>query len=65
MLYRSVIFRPGRFFHTSKDVIEGLEKEKNPGGKTDLEEGLKDNPIATDPDNLPGNKLSAAAATMA
>ncbi|VDN33911.1 unnamed protein product [Gongylonema pulchrum] len=65
LLYRSVVFRPGRFFHTTKDVIESLEKEKNLDGKTDLEKELEGNPIIADPEKLPDKKLPTAAATMA
>uniref|UniRef100_A0A915PMK6 Adenosine 5'-monophosphoramidase HINT3 n=1 Tax=Setaria digitata TaxID=48799 RepID=A0A915PMK6_9BILA len=34
-LYRSIIFRPGRFFKTTKNVIENLEKKKNADNRTD------------------------------
>lgn len=40
-IYRSVVFRPGRFFRLSKTVIEDLEKVKNQDGWTDLEKKIR------------------------
>lgn len=65
MFYRSVVFRPGRFFHTTKEVIESLEKEKNADGRTDMERDLEGNPAIAHRQSLSDKKLPAAAATMA
>uniref|UniRef100_A0A0M3I5E5 Adenosine 5'-monophosphoramidase HINT3 n=2 Tax=Ascaris TaxID=6251 RepID=A0A0M3I5E5_ASCLU len=63
MVYRSLIFRPGPFFHLTKDVVEQLEKRKNPDGKTDMERHLEGNPAVADLDALPDDKVHAAVVT--
>ncbi|KHN71369.1 hypothetical protein Tcan_02328 [Toxocara canis] len=63
VFYRNFIFRPGRFFHLTKDVIEQLEKRRNPDGKTDLQKHLEGNPAVADPETLPDGKLHAAVVT--
>lgn len=60
IIYRSIVFRPGRFFHTAKDVIESLEKEKNMNGKTDMQRHLEGNPAVDPADHLPNSKNASA-----
>uniref|UniRef100_A0A0R3RFS5 Adenosine 5'-monophosphoramidase HINT3 n=1 Tax=Elaeophora elaphi TaxID=1147741 RepID=A0A0R3RFS5_9BILA len=52
-LYRTVIFRSGRFFRTTKSIIDNLEKMRNTDGRTDLKKEVRSNPSAMDSNNSP------------
>lgn len=58
--YRMVVFRPGMFFHTLKNVTDSLEREKN-DGKTDVEVEREINPPLVNPESHDGaRRLSTA-----
>ncbi|VDM09644.1 unnamed protein product [Wuchereria bancrofti] len=40
-IYRSIIFRSGRFFRTTKNVVDNLEKKKSADGRTDRKKEVK------------------------
>ncbi|EFO16100.1 HIT domain-containing protein [Loa loa] len=46
-LYRAVVFRSGRFFRTTKSVIDNLEKKRNACGQRDPTKEVKSGPSAS------------------
>lgn len=55
-LYRALIFRSGRFFRTTKTIIDNLEKKKSADGRTDPNKEVKSEG-AESPKDAPGENV--------
>uniref|UniRef100_A0A2K6W6Z9 Adenosine 5'-monophosphoramidase HINT3 n=1 Tax=Onchocerca volvulus TaxID=6282 RepID=A0A2K6W6Z9_ONCVO len=56
-LYRAVIFRPGRFFRTARNIIDSLEKKRNTDGRVNSNKGMKSNLTSVDANDSDGSPV--------
>ncbi|VDK71567.1 unnamed protein product [Litomosoides sigmodontis] len=55
--YRTILFRPGRFFRTTKDIIDKLEKKKDADSRKSLKKAARSSRTAS------GSNMKSATAT--